>query len=380
MKVAIKLTLILAFSLNAYSAPKTANEKFFGEGTETTLSKEQVQQILPWAQNTKIFLEKLLSSAENLSYLEKSRVLIRGIRQGVLASAPHNTELSMRYVLNRANMIYIIMRKSPHANEPMAVDAQNRLLEKSIQTAIAYYKSDMEALAKAKEGESVSNITFEFAVDYQNFLNTVTQFSFDPKVNYKIQFLRVSFFQWDLFRLKDNKSYANPILETRRLTKYYPKQSPQNDQQAIHLTNRLNAEFNKLLKQMDVQIAIYFEQLREIKVAKDRSEKIKEVEVGDYVYVGYYHGHYGHVKEISSDGTIVQISSVGATRDSDTQNFLVEDIFVTTGCILKHNICVGDFYHNFGYVEALSPYNDFVILKYPGVDTVQVKELKDLYK
>lgn len=193
---------------------------------------------MPWAQNTRAHLEKLLLTTKHLTYLEKAQELIRGIRQGVLSSAPHNAELAMRYVLNRANLIYTIMRSSPHANEPMAVDAQNRLLIDSIKMAIKYYKSDMQAMVQAKAGKSASNITFKFAVDYQNYLGTITQFNFDPKVNYQIQRLRMSFFQWDLYRLKDNKSFANSIVDIKRLIERYSSQPPKNDQQAIRLAKK----------------------------------------------------------------------------------------------------------------------------------------------
>lgn len=252
MNKAIFLTAVLSLSFGAYSAPKTANEKYFNEGTETTLSKQQVQEILPWAQNTRALLSKLLATSKRLTYLDKTKALINGIREGVLSSAPHNTELAMRYVLNRANKIYTIMRTSPHANEPMMVDAQIHLLETSVKMAISYYKSDMEALKQAKEGKVVSNIDLRFATYYQNFLGIITQFNLDPKVNYQIQYLRVSFFQWDLYRLKDNKKFANSILGLTNLVNTYRKTPPQNDQQAINLTSKLNADFNVHLKQMGI--------------------------------------------------------------------------------------------------------------------------------
>lgn len=328
MKAFIISLTLSSMSMSAFGAPQTSSEKYFNEGTETTLTKEQVQEIKPWAQNTRALLLKLLENARNLTYTEKTNTLIRGIRQGVLASAPHNTELSMRYILNRANKVYKIMRTSPHANEPMAVDAQNRLLQEAVEMAIRYYQSDMQALNKAKNGEAFNTLTFKFAVDCQNLLNSLSQFNFDPIVNYKIQYLRVSYFQLDLFRLKDNKTYANAILETRRLTKFYPKNPPHNHQKANKLQQKLSTEFNKLLKQINIMSDPY---------KGDSISYIQsQIKVGDEIYVS----DYSDKKIIASISKDKKKYTVEDTSDSRKGYYPIESIYLTKGCL--RGFCVGD--------------------------------------
>lgn len=246
----MKSAMFLVYLFLCFQSPAhAASEGLYNEGTEVTLSVQQAMSLMPWAQNSKSYLKKLLNSTQNLAYLEKRQALINGIRQGALNSAPKNAELSMRYVLNRANLVYKIMRTSTHANEPMAVDAQNRFLELSVRMAISLYQSDLELMKLAKKGETIHNITFDFATRYQNLLGHILQYSLDPKVNYQIQQLRLGLFHWDLFRLRENKSYGELIIGVRQLLKTYPAQSPLNNESATLLKKRLGLEFKKLLTQ-----------------------------------------------------------------------------------------------------------------------------------
>lgn len=381
MKTTVLTACFLGLSLLAQAkAPKTQN--LFDEGTEVNLGPEQVADIMPWAQNTRALLVKLLATTENLTYTDKLATLVKGIKEGVLSSAPKNTELAMRYVLNRALKVYAIMRKSPQANEGMQIDAQIKLLEDSVKMAIKYYQADFEVLKKAQQGEVASSITFEFALGQEQFLDRITRFQFNPQVNYQIQRLRMGYFQWDLYRLQTNKEFANAIYETNRILKSYVSTPPSGSQASIHLTKKMTVEFSKLMKQLLKQREKTFEltqktqketqeeEKRKAQKMQQAAEKKRSDEIdrllenerqklvakkvcredfclGDAIYSVITNDlthmtfiYDGFVKDIADNGFPILTLTSGDRTGKQQKYLALKDIYKASGCFKK--ICVGD--------------------------------------
>src|SRR5688572_24581940 len=98
------------------------------EGTQTELTLDQVNTIRPWAENSMTFMKQALQDIQGLSYLDKERLLLHAIKNVVLASAPKNSELLMRYVLNRGLKVHAILGANAVATDKHIIDVKVRVL------------------------------------------------------------------------------------------------------------------------------------------------------------------------------------------------------------------------------------------------------------
>jgi hypothetical protein len=86
------------------------------EGIQTSISENKRSEFVIWANNSKDKLLSLSNQVEDLSVSEKVEFLEKGIQSIVMESSPRNSELIMRYILNRALVLNSTLDKEMDAN------------------------------------------------------------------------------------------------------------------------------------------------------------------------------------------------------------------------------------------------------------------------
>lgn len=197
--------------------PVVSKPSVLQEGTQRDLTPAQISELLPWAKNSKIFLSDLLDNLQNISSSDKVDRMVEGIKQVVGESAPKNSELLMRYSLNRALAINDILKNEMDNNAVGTIDAQIRVLVASIKLAIKYYDADMQTLSK-----KASTPYITYGLDYFSFLNEINKSIFDASAQYSVQRTSLEWLQWDLYRDLNNISYAAHIVKINNNLKLLP--------------------------------------------------------------------------------------------------------------------------------------------------------------
>lgn len=224
MKTTIHTILALTFILNLSAVkaeemtiPKIESPSALQEGTQRELSAAQIAELLPWAKDSKIFLIDLLDNAQSLPMEQRIDRLVDGIKSVVVESAPKQSELIMRYALNRALVLNDILTAETTEGTVGTSDAKARVLTASIKLALKYYDSDMANLAKK------STLPYAaFGIEYFNFLNELNKSIFDASAQYNIQRTALEFLQWDLYRDLNNATYAPQIIKINNALKIFP--------------------------------------------------------------------------------------------------------------------------------------------------------------
>ncbi|MBP9682821.1 MAG: hypothetical protein KBD76_15565 [Bacteriovorax sp.] len=248
MKTKFKAGILLLFmmSLSALKAedislPIITRPAALNEGIETKLSPSQIAELTPWAKDSKAYLYDLLESAEGLSSYEKLDRLIMGIKSVVGESAPKNSELLMRYILNRGLVVDEILNKEADINEIGAVDTHLRVLATTIKMAIKYYETDMKVLNQKTEMPFA-----KFGVDYFHTLIELNKSIYDASAQYSIERTALEWFQWDLYRDLNNKENAAVILKINNYLKNFPTTKISDKQSLSHLR-----QMKKLIESLD---------------------------------------------------------------------------------------------------------------------------------
>ncbi|AUN99021.1 hypothetical protein C0V70_13100 [Bacteriovorax stolpii] len=224
------------------SLPVITKPAILEEGTQRELSASQVAELLPWAKDSKIFLSDLLDNVQTLAPSDKVDHLVEGIKSVVGESAPKNSELLMRYALNRGLVINDILIREVEANSVGMVDVQLRVLKASILMAIKYYDQDMEMMSKKAKTSFAA-----FGLDYYDFLSELNKSVFDASAQYSFQRTALEFLQWDLYRDLNNTVYANQIVKINNGLKTFPTKKL-TDSQSIALIRQMKS----LAKQLKV--------------------------------------------------------------------------------------------------------------------------------
>ena len=225
---------VYSLGVFAQALPPVAPPLALQEGTETQLTPSQIQEILPWAKNTKATLEELLFMIEGLGKSEKEARLVAGIQSGVMESAPKSAEIFMRFVLNRALKVREALMTEGNPSDIGASDMRIRLLESSVRLALEYYQTDMDYLMQSTE-KPVDQDFAAFGARYAQFLSDLNKSFFDASACYQIERLKLGFLQWDLARDTDAKKYAVDIVRINNQLKILPEQSPSNDADSLDL-------------------------------------------------------------------------------------------------------------------------------------------------
>lgn len=217
--LAVVATISFAGTLKAQemSLPVISKPAILEEGTQRELSKAQIAELLPWAKDSKLFLVDLLENIQGLTMQDKIDRLSDGLATVVGESASKNSELLMRYALNRGLVLNNILASEMSADAVGTADARLRVLKSSIEIALKYYETDMAILQKKSTAPYVI-----FGLDYFEFLSELNKSIFDASAQYSIQRTALEWLQWDLYRDLNNASYAPQIVKINNSLKTFP--------------------------------------------------------------------------------------------------------------------------------------------------------------
>lgn len=218
----VAVVAIVSFSTMIYAAdeislPVISKPTVLQEGTQRELSAAQIADLLPWAKDSKVFLLDLLENIQELSTQDKIDKLVDGIKSVVGESAPKNSEMLMRYSLNRGLVVNSILSAEIEADVIGSQDVKLRVLVSSIQMAIKNYDADMLTLSKKGPTSFVL-----YGLDYFSFLTELNKSIFDASAQYQIQKTALEWLQWDLYRDLNNTSYASQIVKINNSLKSIP--------------------------------------------------------------------------------------------------------------------------------------------------------------
>ncbi len=231
---------------DAVVIPVISKPAILDEGTQRDLTAAQIAELLPWAKDSKIFLNDLLESIQGLPNADKLDRLVEGIEQVVGESAPKNSELLMRYALNRGLAINGILEKEMDADAVGTIDAKIRVLRSSINMAIKYYDTDMATLSKKTPAPFIT-----FGIDYFNFLNELNKSIFDASAQYAIERTSLEWLQWDLYRDLNNTQFAPQIVKINNSLKIYPTKKLTDAQSIAYIRQMKNLAQQLKVLQID---------------------------------------------------------------------------------------------------------------------------------
>ncbi len=267
------------------------------EGTQRELTAAQIAELLPWAKDSKAFLLDLLDNTQALTMTDKVDRLIEGIKSSVIDSAPKNSELLMRYALNRAVVINEILDREMDADAVGTIDAKARVLNLSIKMALKYYDADLATLSQKTASPFAT-----FGKEYFNFLTELNKSIFDASAQYAIQRTSLEWLEWDLYRDLNNAQYAPQILKINNALKTFPIRK---------LTDAQSISYIRQMKKVSEQLNI-LEKKEEpavtssSQVSQSNDDAQIEVSRGRYRYSTSYNKCYA----LSSNGDVMYSNPV----------------------------------------------------------------------
>jgi hypothetical protein len=211
------ITFSNVISAEEIELPKITKPLVLEEGTQRELTTAQIAELLPWAKNSRLFLKDLLESTQGIATSDRIERLTSGIKEVVLESNQKNSELFMRYILNRGIVLNEIIEKESDPTLAGSSDAQIRVLLMSINMALKYFDVDMQILSKKSAAPFKT-----FGVEYFEFLNDLNKSIFDASTQYNIQRTALEWLQWDLYRDLNNARFAPQIFKINNNLKIFP--------------------------------------------------------------------------------------------------------------------------------------------------------------
>lgn len=311
-------------TLPVVSRPLTLEEE-----TQGPLDEEQIANLVDWATNSKESLITLLENNKKLPIDQRSESLATGIKEVVAGSKFKQSELLMRYILNRGMVINTILTEEMDSEMIGAADVKSRILISSIELAIKYFDNDLKLLAN----KSTPSFAI-FGVDYFNFLTEFNKSTVDASAQYAIQKTALEWLQWDLYRDVSNNLYAAPIVKINNALKIYSA-TKVSDSKAIALIRQMK----QMTQQLDIRTP------NTLKKPGSRDSTIKdELEIGEKViHVDYNKYKIATVVAVENSSLYTIFKSVYTLKYENGQivtRVFRKDIAQTKGCG-KH-FCAND--------------------------------------
>jgi cell division protein FtsL len=379
-----KITLIAILTSMLFSTFVKADEiqivvvkkpSVLEEGTQRDLSPAQIAELLPWAKDSKSMLSDLLENIQGLGMTDKVSRMVDGIQQVVGESAPKNSELFMRYVLNRALVLNDMLDKEIDADAVGAIDVKSRVLVLSIKMAIKYYDIDSAKLADQK----VVSPFASFGKEYFYFLKELNKSIFDASAQYKIERTSLEWLQWDLYRDLNNTSYASTIIKINNALRIFP---------STKLTDSQSINYIKQVRKVSEGLDLGLKEVVQDKVVQDKVVQDKVVEKSIYgnnadivnligLTVIDKDGKVGIVKDVFASG-VAKVRFEGTSIDYDRQASELSKEVKNIGDI-SAGIRVIDKAEKVGIVKSIFA-NGMVKVRFEGTSIDYDRQASDLSK
>ncbi|OFZ56343.1 MAG: hypothetical protein A2428_07705 [Bdellovibrionales bacterium RIFOXYC1_FULL_54_43] len=233
------------------------SEPWFQDGLETAFTLPEQDEIVLWARNSEIALRELLESVQPLPLTRQRDLMAAGIRRIVQESGPTQTELLMRFILNRALKINSILEPGAATARPGTLDQQLRVLTQSARLAIKYYRSDLAYLSGVgirRVGEDLLRPTAEFAVEYAEQLMQLDASILEASAQYKIAILTLQWLQSDLYRDVNRLAYAPAIERIQRFLDQTPETPTTPDRETVIRIREIILTYQAAMKTLEATV------------------------------------------------------------------------------------------------------------------------------
>lgn len=336
--------------------PLIAKPSVLQEGTQRELTAGQIAELLPWAKNSKVFLNDLLNTVAGLSSADKLDRLEDGIKSIVGESAPKNTELLMRYVLNRGLVINDLLKTEMNADEVGTIDTKLRVLTLSIKMAIVYYDTDMNTLNKKTNAPFIT-----FGVQYFEFLTELNKSIFDASASYNIQRTAFEWLQWDLYRDLNNQQVASQIVKINNSLKIYPVKKMSDTQYISYIR-----QMKLMAQQLDLNTP---QREHKSQVEDDNFMYKNEINFSDAEYIEACASSFAYNTKKSECFSLAKKNKIdpgmikvcGASLNEDEQRFnciqLLNGVAADSYNIKSYQACSDNFAYNSNKVACMSVVN-----------------------
>lgn len=219
---------VTSVSAQEMDLPIIARPTLLEEGTKRTLTKNEINELLPWAKTSKTSLLDLLEDVKDMSIKDKINHLSAGINTVVSTSNP-TSELFMRYILNRALVLQETLKKETSESMVGIADTKLRILMSSIQMAIKYYDIDVKML------NDNGKMTFAaFGANYFEFLVDLNKSIFDASAHLEFHKIILEWLSWDLYRDVENKAYTAQIIKIHTFLTAMPSDKLSDSQSLVY--------------------------------------------------------------------------------------------------------------------------------------------------
>ena len=218
------------------------------EGVDTKLDASQVESLKVWANNKKKLLDELILSVDGLNPEDRLQILLKGISDISIAGTKKDSELFLRFILNRALKVYEILLKETVPNEVGIIDVKLRIIVNSIKLASKYFVNDL----KYFENQKYEPNFVDFGVEYAQFLFDLNKSIFNVSAQYQIARTALGFLQWDLYRSLDKQTYSNEIIRIHtNLENISPEKTPTDNLKSLLLIRQMKKLFYSLMEEED---------------------------------------------------------------------------------------------------------------------------------
>jgi hypothetical protein len=345
----------------------------YGEGTETDLTPEMIDEILPWANNSKRLLTELLDDTKDMEALEARNELYEAIGRIVLQSE-NRSELLMRYALKRGlKFLDIISQQSAIDNKALAVH-EVRVLRAAGELAVKYYENDLSYLEDSEISRSknpMDNPFAEFGLDFAIRMFAINESVIDASAQFAISRDILGLLNWDLWRdgRKSNFAHIMPKIDAFRKKTDFEKRSESERQEEISdeeivkiyllQARSLYYEAVRFLQEQGVRIDPFSDNSRRTHyqvgswvAVKNRWEngnliaQVLSFKDGDQVEVRYLNGDSG----LYSQDNILGLSPTGCSEDGGVR--------LCPGSVVKDyqgDKCIVNSVFREGYIECRYP-------------------------
>lgn len=243
-------SVVLAVSSAAAEsvAPVSPPKGFEEEGLEVSLSKEQLELLKPWAENTQAKLRDLLINTRGMSSNKARDALLEETKRIVIESAPKQTELLIRYTLNRALKVNGMIKEEARGRwiwGDRVADLEVWLLRRAIELSLRYYKDDLSAVVN---GGPINHPFAEYGVEFAHMLMNSDQSVFAAQSQYKIALFVLQLLHWDLYRDVPRRAQLTPVIvQLANFLKTMKQDPPANDKRAVLDLKKIRREYERAL-------------------------------------------------------------------------------------------------------------------------------------
>ncbi|EQC45814.1 hypothetical protein M899_1362 [Bacteriovorax sp. BSW11_IV] len=287
------LSVIFNISVTHAEEDISTPTSVLNEGLETQLTDEQIESILPWANNSKIYIEDLISLIKSMTFEQALMELERGYTDVVLSSAPDNAQVLLRFSLNRALEYSKILSAEVEKDAVGIVDIKTRFLKVAADLALEHFQSDI--LLLEKKTDNIVDLKFKYAIFGISFADKflhVARSIVDASAQHRIYLTTLKFLQLDLYRDLDRNRFAVEIRKIQNLVRTLELSKPSSDFDIVDDVRQMKSlikslRLSNLLTELNDEKARILQEIVTQRNSEIERQKLEELKKNKKVFAKY---------------------------------------------------------------------------------------------